>query len=179
MTDKLSEALQNVEMTYKEVVEIANSMVNPIFAPVNKVIESLSENVHNLPITALRDFMLDLQLKAGSLAEVKDKAAVKAEVAEIIQKQKFAEVFNGTDGSMATKDKVAQIAIAQELISETVYNLVSSLFKTKVDQAQRLVAVLNTILMSRMQEAKFMNIGSSSEIGATARGDVKLNNGDF
>jgi hypothetical protein len=55
------------------------------------------------------------------------------------------------------------------------YNLVANLLKTKLDQLHRLVDALKSILMSRMQETKFMNIGSTNEVPSTTGTRVTLN----
>lgn len=175
MTNKLNEALQAVELSYKDLVEVSNAMTSAKFKAIDDMVAELNSKVNSLPVDTIRDYILQLQLKAYEIAEIKEKAALKAELAEAIQKQKFAEVFNGADGSAAAKDKVAQMAIAEEILTETMYNLVANLYKTKLDQLHRLVDCLKSILMSRMQETKFMNVGYSSEIPATTNGRVNLN----
>lgn len=167
MEKKLEEALQNVEMTYGQLVEIANSMTKAIFEPINNIVATINASINSLPVDLIRDYMLQLQLKAFEISEIKEKAALKAELADALQKEKFAVSFNGADGSAAVKDKLAQIATSEETLTETLYNLVSNLFKTKLDQLHRLVDCLKSILMSRMQEAKFINAGTSNEIPAT------------
>jgi hypothetical protein len=47
--------------------------------------------------------------------------------------------------------------------------------KTKLDSLHRLVDTLKSVLMSRMQEAKFMNIGANNEISPTTNGRITLN----
>ena len=155
---KLEEALQNVELTYKELVAISNDMLAPLFNPINELVAKINATVNALSIDQIRDYILQLQLKAFEISETKEKAALKAELADTLQKEKFATSFNGFDGSAAVKDKLALIETAPELVSETLYNLVANLLKTKVDQLHRLVDALKSILMSRMQENKFMNI---------------------
>lgn len=161
MDKKLEEALNNVELTYKELVEIANDMLNPLFGPINGIVSTLSTTVNSLSIDQIRDYILQLQLKAFEISETKEKAALKAELAETLQKEKFATSFNGFEGSAAVKEKLALIEASPETVSETLYNLVANLLKTKLDQLHRLVAALTSILMSRMSEAKFMNAGTS------------------
>lgn len=167
MTDKLSEALKNVEMTYGQLVEVANGITKPIFEPIDRMVAEINSKVSALPIDLIREYMLQLQLKAYGISEIKEKAALKAELAEALQKERFAINFNSADGSAAVKDKLAQIATSEETLSEVLYNLVSNLFRTKLDQLHRLIDCLKSILMSRMQEAKFINAGASSEVGPT------------
>ena len=118
---------------------------------------------------------MTLQLKAFEISEIKEKAALKAELAETLQKEKFAISFNGLEGSAAVKDKLALVETSAEIVTEALYNLVANLLKTKLDQLHRLVDALKSILMSRMQETKFMNIGSTNEVPATVGTRVTLN----
>ena len=173
MDKKLETALSNVETTYGELVNIANGMLDPLFEPINAVISRVNASVNAMSIDQIRDYILTIQLKAFEISEIKEKAALKAELAETLQKEKFAISFNGLEGSAAVKDKLALVETSAEIVSEALYNLVANLLKTKLDQLHRLVDALKSILMSRMQETKFMNIGSTNEVSPTA-GRVRL-----
>ena len=160
---KLEEALMNVQTTYGELVEVANGMLSSIVGPVNELVAEVSSKVNAMSVDQIRDFILRLQLKAFEISEIKEKSALKAELAEALQKEKYAVEFNGADGTAAVKSNIATIAASAEVTSEALYNLIANLLKTKLDQLHRLVDALKSILMSRMQEAKFMNLGSSDE----------------
>ena len=175
MDKKLETALNNVETTYGELVDIANGMLNPMFEPINMIISRVNASVNAMSIDQIRDYILTIQLKAFEISEIKEKAALKAELAETLQKEKFAVSFNGLEGSAAAKDKLALVETSAEIVTEALYNLIANLLKTKLDQLHRLVDALKSILMSRMQETKFMNIGSSNEVPTTAGTRVILN----
>jgi hypothetical protein len=174
MDKKLETALNNVETTYGELVNIANDMLNPMFEPINMIIVSVNATVNAMSIDQIRDYILQIQLKAFEISEIKEKAALKAELAETLQKEKFAISFNGLEGSAAAKDKLALVETSAEIVTEALYNLIANLLKTKLDQLHRLVDALKSILMSRMQETKFMNMGSTNEVPATT-GRMRLN----
>ena len=163
MEKKLEEALMNVQTTYGELVEVANGMLSSIVGPVNELVAEVNSRVNAMSVDQIRDFILRLQLKAFEISEIKEKSALKAELAEALQKEKYAVEFNGADGTAAVKSNIATIAASAEVTSEALYNLIANLLKTKLDQLHRLVDALKSILMSRMQEAKFMNLGSSDE----------------
>lgn len=174
MDKKLETALNNVETTYGELVNIANDMLNPMFEPINLIITQVNATVNAMSIDQIRDYILRIQLKAFEISEIKEKAALKAELAETLQKEKFAVSFNGLEGSAAVKDKLALVETSAEIVTEALYNLIANLLKTKLDQLHRLVDALKSILMSRMQETKFMNMGSTNEVPATT-GRMRLN----
>lgn len=175
MDKKLETALTNVETTYGELVGIANDMLDPLFEPINNIISRVNASVNALSIDQIRDYILTIQLKAFEISEIKEKAALKAELAETLQKEKFAVSFNGLDGSAAAKEKLALVETSSEIVAEALYSLVANLLKTKLDQLHRLVDALKSILMSRMQETKFMNIGSSNEVPGVSGTRVVLN----
>ena len=156
MDIKLEQALNNVEMTYGDLVGIANDMLNPLFQPINEIISSVNATINALSVDQIRDYILRLQLKAFEISEIKEKAALKAELAEILHKEHYAISFNGVDGTATARDKLATLATSSEAVAEALFNLISSLLKTKLDALHRLVDALKSILMSRMQETKFI-----------------------
>lgn len=167
MTDKLSMALKNVEMTYGEVVEIASGITAKHFKVLNEMVSKINAQINALTVDQIREYMLTLQIQAFSISEIKEKSALKAELAMALQKEKFAISFNGADGSAAVKDKIALIATSEETVAEALYNLVANLFKAKLDQAHRLVDALKSILISRNQESKYINMTTTNDIPAT------------
>lgn len=175
MDSKLEKALANVETTYGELVNIANDFLRTTFDPIDDLVQQINCRINTLSVDQIRDYMLTLQLKAYGISELKEKAALKAELAEILQKEHFAISFNGADGSAAVKDKLAIVATSSETVTEALYTLIASLLKTKLDSMHRLIDVLKSILMSRMQETKFMNLGASNDISPTTNGRITLN----
>ena len=171
ISEKLNAALGNVETTYKDLVDVANGMLAPMFDPINQLVSEINTKVNAMPVEQIRDYILQLQLKAFEISETKEKAALKAELAETLQKERFAISFSGLEGSAAVKEKLALVDTSAEYVSEALYNLIANLLKTKVDQLHRLVDALKSILMSRMQETKFMNVGSSLDV-PTPQGQV-------
>lgn len=152
--DKLNLALEELEMSYKDIVSMSDDIVKEITKDVDNIVSSISESMTN---DMLRDTLLRLSMRSYSLGEFKEKSAMKSELAETVRKQKYAIEFNGTEGSVAAKDNTAIINSAESIVVEVLYNLVSSLLKTKLEETHRVVDTLKTILMSRLSEAKLSN----------------------
>ena len=150
----LNEALDKVEMAYGDVVSIANDMLAPLFDPINKLVEEINYRINNFTVEEIRNFMMRLQLRAYEISETKEKSSLKAELAQSLRKEKYALTFNEAQGTAGTKDNTALLAASEEIIVESLYNLVANLLKTKLDALHRLVDALKSILMSKMQEAK-------------------------
>lgn len=163
MDNKLEAALNNVETTYADIVEIANSYLAPVIGPVNELVAQVNASINVLTIDQIRDYILALQLKAFEISEIKEKSALKSELSEAIQKEAYAIKFNSFEGAATVKDKLAIVATSSESVASALYSLMANLLKTKLDQLHRLVDCLKNILISRMQETKFMNIGSADD----------------
>lgn len=154
----LQEALNNTNVTYQSLVDIANDIVGKCIKDVSPIISAIGCDVQNITNDKIREYMLTLSLKAYSLAEIKEKASMKAEVAEILRKEAYATEFNGADGTVAVRENLAQLNISDEILSQTVNEVVADILKVKLDEIHRIVDTLKTVLMSRLSEAKLISI---------------------
>lgn len=164
MTEGLQKALETCEMTYSQLVEIANGITKDYTKKVDDLILYASNNIENMTTDFIRNFMIKLALESYSFSEIKEKASIKAECAEMLKKEAYAKEFNGIDeGSVAYKENVATLNISNEIVTECIYNLVASLLKTKLDECHKVVDCMKSVLMSRMSEAKLSGIGGIEE----------------
>lgn len=154
MKKELEKALNNVELTYQDIVEIANDLVKDYTKDLDSIIANIENNIETATNDDIRNLMLRLSVRAYSFGDVKERSAIKAECAEIIRKEAYAISFNSAEGSIAAKDNISTLKISNEIVSECIYNLVANLFKIKLDEIRRLIDTLKTILMSRLSEMK-------------------------
>ena len=165
MKGKLEEALANVDMMYSQVTEIANKMIVMYTKEVDDLIKQAYDKIEKLTNDDIMSLMLKLSMKAYNFSEVKERSSLKAECAEAIKKEAYAVKFNETDGSVALRENTALINTSDEIVANAVYDLVSSLFKTKLSEIHSVVDTLKSVLLTRMQEAKLSinNNGNSME----------------
>lgn len=154
MAKDLNKSLDNVEMTYSQVAEIASSILEDILKPVDNIINVMGDDINSLSLDQLKDYMWKLQHKAYTLSEVKEKSLLKAELAEMIQKEKSANSYMQAEGTNEAKKSVALLESSEETVVQALYENISNQLKTKVDQIHRLVDCLKSIIMTRMQELK-------------------------
>lgn len=166
MTRNIQKALDEVEITYNELIDIAKQMVDDVASDINSLINSISnQNCYSASVDYLRSTMLELSLKSFSFAEIKDKSLLKQECAEALKKERYAKEFNLSEGSIASRENNATINASEEILTEIIYNYVSSLLKTKLDETHRVIDVLKTILMSKISEMKMNQTLSVGEVG--------------
>lgn len=154
----INKALDAVDMTYDNLICIANDTFNELVGDMSEMIHTAYDNVEKLTNDDLRELMLRLALKSYSFSEIKDKAAFKATLSETLRKEAYAIKFNSLDGSVAAKDNTATLSVSEEIIAENIFELISTMLKTKTDEIHRVVDVLKTVLMSRNAEAKLTNV---------------------
>lgn len=159
MKGNLQKALDNTETAYAQLVVIANEIVNEHIQELNVIIQNAADNINNLSNDSLRQLIITLSLKSFSFSEVKEKSALKLEIAETLRKEAYALEYNKAEGAVAARENVAIINSSDEVLTEAIYSLVANMLKTKLDEVHRVVSALTTVLMSRMSEAKL----SSSE----------------
>lgn len=155
---KLKNAMEACDTTYSELVEVANDIIDKCTAKLDASISKIQNNFGNSTTDSIRASMVELSLMAYSFSEIKEKSAMKAECAEVLRKEKYAKQFNASDGSVAARENQATIDISEEVLVETIYNLVASVLKVKLDEVHRVVDTLKSALVCRMAEAKLASV---------------------
>lgn len=154
MRKELEAALNNVEMTYGEIVDIANDLIKDYTEDITPIISEVDKNIERLTNDDLRTYMLRLSIKAYSFGDVKERSIIKAQCAEMLKKEAYAKSFAEAEGSIAAKDSATLVKISNETLTEAIYDLVAGLFKVKLEEIRRMIDTLKTVLMSRLSEMK-------------------------
>ena len=158
MNDKVSKALDNIDMAYDELIDIANDTCKEVVGDLDDMMRSAYDNIENLNNESIRSLLLRLSLRSYSFAEIKEKAQFKAVLGEALRKEAYAKNFNTAEGTVAVRENLSIINISSEILAEELYTLVANMFKVKCDEVHRIVDTLKSVLMSRMQEAKMANV---------------------
>lgn len=161
MANRLNEALNNVDMTYQQLIEVANDITKRCTRQVDEIVGKLS-NIEEYTVDEIRKGIMELAFASYSFSELKEKSSLKAEISETIRKSTYATKYNSADGTVAVRDNTAFLESEDELLAEQVCSMVANSLKTKLDEVHRVVDALKSILISRMQEAK-LSIGESTE----------------
>lgn len=156
MAKNLDQALENVEMTYQQLVDIANEITTPLFNCMNTTIEEVVTNINNMTNDMLREYALQLSAQAFTLSETKEKSILKATCAEILKKESYSNQFISLEGSVALRECAATLNVSNDILVETIYNYVSSALKTKLAEVHSIIDTLKLVLTTRLSEAKLM-----------------------
>lgn len=150
-------ALDAVDMTYSELIDIVDDTRKSVMEDCDLLIEDVSNNIQDMSNDKIRDTLMRLSLKSYYLASIKDKSAFKANLAETIRKEAYARAFGNAVGTVAQKDGQALLDTSSQAVAEKIHDLMADLFKSSTDEIHRTIDVLKTVLMSRLSEAKLVS----------------------
>lgn len=156
--DKLKIALDNIDLTYKNVIGVANDIQSKVTSEVDALVQTAYNKIENLSNDDLRSLILKIALASYSFGDIKEKSIFKASLAKTLRDEAKARVAQEISGTVAAKDQAATLAISAEIIAEEIYSLVASLLKTKADEIHRVVDSLKTVLNTRLTEIKLSGI---------------------
>lgn len=158
MNANVSKALESIDITYNDLTDICNEIFEETTKDINEIMLDAYNNIDKLSNDAIRDLMLKLSLKSYTFSAIKEKASFKANLGEVLRKETYAQNFNQSEGTVAVRENTAIIESSAEIIAEEIYTFVSNMLKTKLDEVHRVVSTLQTVLMTRMQEAKLTSV---------------------
>jgi len=158
MTSSVAKALDNIDKTYADLIEVANDIFETTTKEIDALMDGAYVDIEKMSNDAIRDLMLKLSLKSYTFSEIKEKSAFKATLGEVTRKEIYAENFNNSEGTVAVRENTAILNTGAEILAEEIYALVASMLKTKLEETHRVVSTLQTILMTRMQEAKLTTV---------------------
>ena len=158
MNSTVQKALENIDITYNDLIVIANEIFEETTKDIDEIIADAYNDIERLSNDAIRDLMLKLSLKSYTFSEIKEKSAFKATLSEVMRKETYALNFNQSEGTVAVRENNAILESGAEILAEEIYTLVANMLKTKLDEIHRVVNTLQTVLMTRMQEAKLTSV---------------------
>ena len=126
---EIKEAQKAVDEVYSEMKSFIDRTVEIYLKDTNEVIKRLEDGLFELSNEDVRSAIVELSLKAYRLSDIKEKSALKAELAETIRKSMYSSVFNETEGSVAVRENSAIISINNEILIEKTYDSIASTLK--------------------------------------------------
>lgn len=158
MNINVTRALGTIDVTYDNLIEVANEIFEATCKEIDELMVGAYNDIEKMSNDAIRDLMLRLSLKSYTFSEIKEKSQFKAILGEVHRKEAYAENFNRSEGTVAVRENIAIMNSNGEILAEEIYTLVANMLKTKLDEIHRVVNTLQTVLMTRMQEAKLSTV---------------------
>ena len=154
MSIKIDQANNNVNEIYFQLSDAAKETIGEIVKPIDDIVKELSKGINLFSNTELWDFQLRLGIESYKLANIKEQSSLKEACAEALYKEGLAKSYAEATGAAETKKQASILASIEKQAVSMLYSSISGILKAKLDEAHRLVNIIQNIQISRAAEAK-------------------------
>lgn len=165
--EELYQALDKVETNSKLVSEIVETIIKPYCKDLDNYVgfirACLKDGEHPVTDSELDDFCLNLATYIYSAGGVCEYIGIKDDISKAFYKEQFNLARSQEKGTIADKDSAAELLAQKEQIVNICYNRAFKLLKSKVENAQELLASCKKVVSRRMQEYALTNLGGAEQ----------------
>ena len=154
MSIKIDQANNDVNEVYFQLSDAAKETIGEIVKPIDDIVKELSKGINLFSNTELWDFQLRLGIESYKLANTKEQSSLKEACAEALYKEGLAKAYAEATGAAETKKQASILASIEKQAVSMLYSSISGILKAKLDEAHRLVNIIQNIQISRAAEAK-------------------------
>ena len=154
MNIKIDQANNDVNEVYFQLSDAAKETIGEIVKPIDDIVKELSKGINLFSNTELWDFQLRLGIESYKLANIKEQSSLKEACAEALYKEGLAKSYAEATGAAETKKQASLLASIEKQAVSMLYSSISGILKAKLDEAHRLVNIIQNIQISRAAEAK-------------------------
>ena len=154
MSIKIDQANNDVNEIYFQLSDAAKETIGEIVKPIDDIVKELSKGINLFSNTELWDFQLRLGIESYKLANIKEQSSLKEACAEALYKEGLAKSYAEATGAAETKKQASILASIEKQAISMLYSSISGILKAKLDEAHRLVNIIQNIQISRAAEAK-------------------------
>ena len=154
MSIKIDQANNDVNEIYFQLSDAAKETIGEIVKPIDNIVKELSKGINLFSNTELWDFQLRLGIESYKLANIKEQSSLKEACAEALYKESLAKSYAEATGAAETKKQASILASIEKQAVSMLYTSISGILKAKLDEAHRLVNIIQNIQISRAAEAK-------------------------
>ena len=165
MSIKIDQVNNDVNEIYFQLSDAAKETIGEIVKPIDDIVKELSKGINLFSNTELWDFQLRLGIESYKLANIKEQSSLKEACAEALYKESLAKSYAEATGAAETKKQASILASIEKQAVSMLYTSISGILKAKLDEAHRLVNIIQNIQISRAAEAK-LNGSPRSEADA-------------
>ena len=154
MSIKIDQANNDVNEIYFQLSDAAKETIGEIVKPIDDIVKELSKGINLFSNIELWDFQLRLGIESYKLANIKEQSSLKEACAEALYKEGLAKSYAEATGAAETKKQASILASIEKQAVSMLYSSISGILKAKLDEAHRLVNIIQNIQISRAAEAK-------------------------
>lgn len=161
--DEAIKGIQNrVEVDSRALMRIVNEIIGPyckdLDAYVAFIKDCLKDGERPPTNDELDDFCMNLSTLIYFASGMCEQLGIKDDISKAIYKEVYNSERDRSQGTVADKDSLAELASQQELLTNVCYNRAYRIMKAKIDAAQELLGSVKKVLSRRMTEMELTRI---------------------
>lgn len=162
--DSLTKIQENIESNAGALDTIVNDIIAPYCRDLDKYVGFIKECLkdgENPPTNEeLDDFCMNLSTYIYFAGGTCEYLGIRDDISKAVYKEMYHTArASQSSGTVADKDSLAELASQEEFIVSAAYNRAYKIMKSKVENAQELLASVKKVLSRRIQEAELTRIG--------------------
>lgn len=147
-------AKSQVDEIYKSLIPLVDEVIKKHSRPLDEIVYKIKHDIENLSNKEISSLMIQLGVETYYFGQKKDYASLKQACAEAILKENFAKAYISNTGTAVQRQNQSLLDTINNTAIKLLYDVTSNLMKTKLDEAHRLINILNGVLINRNAEAK-------------------------
>ena len=160
----LTKIQENIESNAGALDTIVNDIIAPYCRDLDKYVGFIKECLkdgENPPTNEeLDDFCMNLSTYIYFAGGTCEYLGIRDDISKAVYKEMYHTArASQSSGTVADKDSLAELASQEEFIVSAAYNRAYKIMKSKVENAQELLASVKKVLSRRIQEAELTRIG--------------------
>ena len=168
ITDENANSLTKIQENIESNAGALDTIVNDIIAPycrdldkyVGFIKECLKDGENPPTNEELDDFCMNLSTYIYFAGGTCEYLGIRDDISKAVYKEMYHTArASQSSGTVADKDSLAELASQEEFIVSAAYNRAYKIMKSKVENAQELLASVKKVLSRRIQEAELTRIG--------------------
>lgn len=168
ITDENANSLTKIQENIESNAGALDTIVNDIIAPycrdldkyVGFIKECLKDGENPPTNEELDDFCMNLSTYIYFAGGTCEYLGIRDDIAKAVYKEMYHTArASQSSGTVADKDSLAELASQEEFIVSAAYNRAYKIMKSKVENAQELLASVKKVLSRRIQEAELTRMG--------------------
>lgn len=162
--DNINSIRENVEKNSSIIDDIVYGIISPYCETLDAYvlfIKDCLKDGENPPTTdELDDFCLNLSTYIYFAGGMTEQLGIRDDISKAVYKEMYHTARASQDkGTVADKDSLAELASQEQYIVSSAYSRAYKTLKSKVENAQELLASVKKVLSRRIQEAELTRIG--------------------
>ena len=161
--DEIRKQQKTIESDFDQLNEIIEKIIRPYSKSLDEYVKRITnalKDINNPPTTTELDYYcMHLSTDIYWASSMSEQLGIKDDISKAIYKEMYNTARDDSDGTVADKNSIAELASQQEYLTNVCYSRAYRIMKSKVENAQELLQSIKKVLTHRISEESLTRLG--------------------